>query len=861
MSDDVDMTDAEVQWAKQQAFLNSRNDFADQDKAADAARRDAAYQAMMLGSPAVGNPGDADYQPTVGAGGPPVAPSLIPQVAPDPQEMRAVQASIDAIHGIRSIVPSIDTIHGAPWPPPSWTAQADTHVQRPVFQGDASVVEPTIQRDDLVGGAADPYLTAMQSGQPLTPAEESQIQIDQPDAADVPATTLPNGVRIVAHPGDVAPDQQSDAYRQFVTPPTIDQQLDHEIKGSALPAPMADVTAMSPTEQAKVYAAATPEQRTAIKTMHDMAAQHQAAADELEATRQNQLAAQQNYQDQQKAIAKASSDTQDLMARATALANTKIDPNRYTKNQSGLSRIGDIIASAIGGAVMKQTGGRNLALDALDSNINQDIEAQKSDLANRWQGINAQKSAIQSEYEHHGDLYKAAETYRAATYQSAISALQTKLQDYDPAGTTAMRIADNITDLHTRQAQSLMAYKQQVFKNELEAGKDSRETGLNTSTIQKNAADIAKTRAETLKIVGGIGGAPVVSPDDVPHPSAYYEGMGLSPTPGGVPMSPKAYDKLTSMRQKGAEASKAESEATATANAQTVNDPHTGKALVGDVGKPIQLPVTEATAANKELTSQQQAVDALSDVRRALAAGPDTFDRSKWAGIQARIGSALPRMAEMYGAKFSSREEQALKDITQLDFDSYYSRVANKGKGLASIDAILSGVKLDNETMLKGALKYKGGSTIFDTSKPPAAVEDDIDQIGKTLEKSLPGEDESPEGSPYERAQALSAHIKASAALGMSPQHDIGITKLQGVLNGDVTQHSGSWFITDSEGKDIAGPFDDAKKANSFNDKAKSKALGVLRKASTSAPLEGIQDRAARIVNDYDLAHSDKGSK
>lgn len=66
-------------------------------------------------------------------------------------------------------------------------------------------------------------------------------------------------------------------------------------------------------------------------------------------------------------------------ALQTAVANGKIDPNRYFKNQSTASRVTGAIAMVLGGIGSGLTGQPNMAAKMLENAVERDIDAQKND--------------------------------------------------------------------------------------------------------------------------------------------------------------------------------------------------------------------------------------------------------------------------------------------------------------------------------------------------------------------------------------------------------------------------------------------------------------------------------------------------
>lgn len=118
---------------------------------------------------------------------------------------------------------------------------------------------------------------------------------------------------------------------------------------------------------------------------YDIAAQERynqaaAKAEQVDAEQQARWERMRTEFDQ--AQAKRLRDMEDLK---TEIAATKIDPQNYWAKGSGFGQALSLLAVALGGFAEGYSGGRlkNTALDQLNRNIDQDIEAQKANLATK----------------------------------------------------------------------------------------------------------------------------------------------------------------------------------------------------------------------------------------------------------------------------------------------------------------------------------------------------------------------------------------------------------------------------------------------------------------------------------------------
>lgn len=246
---------------------------------------------------------------------------------------------------------------------------------------------------------------------------------------------------------------------------------------------------------AAATAAMSPEELATIGLRHEQARVHWQSAQQLTLAQKADEDARKNFQTYTTAIQQANTDTAQLEHDAAQLSQQKIDPNEHGVGHF----IASVLTAAVAGFGSKYTGGRNLALEELDKKTQQRIDAQKANIANQWRGIGMKQNLIAQQLQRSGDLYRAQETYRIATYDRALSELQAKAQDYDPQGTTGLRIAGAIQQIGAQRAQSIAAFNQQQTKNRLDAMKAQ-------GTYDLNEANAAKAQAETAKLRGEIGG-------------------------------------------------------------------------------------------------------------------------------------------------------------------------------------------------------------------------------------------------------------------------------------------------------------------------------------------------------------------
>lgn len=258
-------------------------------------------------------------------------------------------------------------------------------------------------------------------------------------------------------------------------------------------------------------AAMSQEELATIGVRHEQQRIHEESAAKLQLAQQQDEQARQSYQTYQTAQQRAATDSADVSAQADALSREKIDPEEHGVG----AVITNLITATVGGFVSSGTGGKNLALEAIDKQTDRRIQAQKDNIANRWQGLNFKRNMIAEQLQRSGDMYKAETTYRLSQYDRALSELQTKQQDYDPRGTTALKIAASTQQIQTQRQQTLQVFQQQQFENHIKTMtadnaaatlKESVREHNQTNSLgwanfgQKKADDAQKNQIELAKL-------------------------------------------------------------------------------------------------------------------------------------------------------------------------------------------------------------------------------------------------------------------------------------------------------------------------------------------------------------------------
>jgi hypothetical protein len=351
------------------------------------------------------------------------------------------------------------------------------------------------------------------------------MQVDAVSAA-APAATVADIASVSTEQRQVP---QSDVYGGGqVEGQTPDAYLEHHAAlANDQPLPSMREHELAAATERAVYAM-SPEQLAQYNAHRDSAMVLEQARLQHEAELENQRRAVEAFQMQQSATAKADADMQDVLARAHDLANSTTNPERYKAQRGTGGTIRDMAMLFFSGL----GGNGDGAMRVLDNRIARDIDAQKTAIDNGWKGVDLSRNEIANEYARHGDMYRAAETVRLAKYQSMLNDIQTQMQLYDPAGSSALRGRAAMDQLSAQIEQAKQAMWQQSFKNTIDYMKAEAEYNEKMAAAQKSQAETAKIRGQ----IGGKATKPLKF-EDTPMTLAQLRQLGV-PIPPNVAEPP-----------------------------------------------------------------------------------------------------------------------------------------------------------------------------------------------------------------------------------------------------------------------------------------------------------------------------------
>lgn len=557
---------------------------------------------------------------------------------------------------------------------------------------------------------------------PLTPEEEAQIQIEPQQ----PELQTPPMLNVDAVSGGYTPEQKL----------RILGETDARNVTSAEPPPPPD-DYLSEEELAQKYSALPVEQREAFRRKVEGPKQEMLAAGKLEADTQRLRDAEDSARIYQDSVRDAQERAKQLDAEARQIA----DENPLDSISGGRKIMG-VLASIVGGFMVNKTG-RNMGLEAVDQIANEaaQLHAQKLQLNAR------QQAGIGDQIARAGDVSKASEAVRLAVYDGAIKQLETKVQDFDPRGTNAVRMMDDIVALKQRRADALAQYLQGEQKRLEEERKYELDAMKAQGQYAKDMADAQKTGLESQKLAGQLGGGGAVKPqkfEDVPRSLAELRALGVA-IPDGV-AEPQGGISLTQAK-KLADSGKSAEE---WAKASRENSPEdrarqlsVGE-IVDDQGDPVQFRSTEfagklaGTKASVDTVAQY--ADEMIDLYDKHGFESDFLKSDAWRQAQGAFAAALleAKNGDQLGALSGSDIDLEAKkitggvDVTGLRdptsaLQSFKRRMGTKLNAMIRAEAVLP----------KGRHVKPWSPPNTAASTMPTAKGDYIDELGADLTKAL----------------------------------------------------------------------------------------------------------------------------
>lgn len=409
---------------------------------------------------------------------------------------------------------------------------------------------PTAEEVPAAAVAENPFLPEEFKSQapPLSPEEEAQIEIaPQQLFADGTTPYGEQGIEIDAptpapNPGDFGQrlfgmdtvESLADSSRKPVDPYTGVNSPDIGERSDAL------------VQQAQTDPDAYLKQQAHEQSLVD----DKRRAEEARIVREDSEREVRNTQSHVEAIQRAQQASADLETDLADLQRQKVDPDRWMNSRNSWQTVSAFVAVIAGGLAQSAgtSGGRNTGLDIINKSIDDDINAQVTNLQNGRALFDQKRGLVAEMYARTGDIHRAQETARIAMREQSIRALEVEMQQYDPKGKAARELAQ----VRLQAIADTQKAKQQFAKDRLDS--ETKEADLKNKQLD--------ALAKQKKLQGG-GDAPKRSPDywqaysggkRPPHAMDQKEFNNWLATAGKV----KALDKEDAQATKDAQAGEKE---------------------------------------------------------------------------------------------------------------------------------------------------------------------------------------------------------------------------------------------------------------------------------------------------------------
>lgn len=161
-----------------------------------------------------------------------------------------------------------------------------------------------------------------------------------------------------------------------------------------------------------------------------------------------------------KAIGEAEKEHAAVQAEAKALSEEGVD-NSHWWADGGLGRsIAAFAAIALGGWQSAKRGGRNVGLDIITKQIDDDIETQARNLAHRRDLLGVRQGAVAQMFARTGDIFQAKEAVRLAALENLDKRVAQYGAQFDPRGTKAQEALELRMGIRQQVATSAAASRQ-----------------------------------------------------------------------------------------------------------------------------------------------------------------------------------------------------------------------------------------------------------------------------------------------------------------------------------------------------------------------------------------------------------------
>lgn len=377
------------------------------------------------------------------------------------------------------------------WPPPHWAQTVDPTVDPGL---DPALLAP----EPLAMPPAPPMAAPAQVAPP--PISFAPNVAEEPLPLPVEPEPAPAAPAAVETPA-VAPLEQSFGDSELLTPSFATESAPRE---GTVPMELRarSLRESTPDEEAQDLLALGPEEYAAKRAQFELDREAQVNARRQEMLEADQERQQRNLDTAARARSEARQRTLELSAEAKRIADTEIDPDRWMDSRDSGQKVAAYVTAIIGGILSPYRGGRNDGLEMIMGQINQDIDAQKANLANRTQQLGTQRGLVAELYAQGMDEFEAAETARQAMWHQVDARLAMEKAKYDPRSSSAFVIAEAQKNALSIVAESRAKSEEQSFEKSLklrEAQRADDKLALDRQQASRAAADSRAAREATVQ--------------------------------------------------------------------------------------------------------------------------------------------------------------------------------------------------------------------------------------------------------------------------------------------------------------------------------------------------------------------------
>jgi len=363
------------------------------------------------------------------------------------------------------------------------------------------------------------------------------------------------------------------------------------------------------------------------------------------------------------AVAQTQSDMTALRARADEYANRK--PEGFFSGEWDAGKVVGLIKAIAIGLISPMHG-----LLALNGEFDKDLAKQKAEIQTGFASLGKQASILGDELALHGDLYKAEQAVNLAWKQRLPSMLAAEMAQFDPAGSTAMKL-----EMTRRQALADAA------KAHAEVEKETLDNNLKAAQIVSAVGNEQRAQAKFKKEMAPKSAGPKMSPEyikqvygiDVPGPMSEKELKNLVGLKKDIKdLAPNEKEQLDI--QKGrADVTVAEEAAKTATTASEILDPVTNKPVGRAGGGPEAA--KEANQVGHYYVRYRNTMAKIADIisgKNTQYGGPgserwQTVGKTKVNTLRQDAANQLAKLRDPNSVNKKDEVDQALKEIPDFN--------------------------------------------------------------------------------------------------------------------------------------------------------------------------------------------------